>query len=78
METKVNLSTTFHSQMDGKTESMIQTLEDILRPCVINCDGSWVDHLPLIEFSYNNSYHSGIGMDPFKALYGRRCKSPIG
>ncbi|XP_060202948.1 uncharacterized protein LOC132631389, partial [Lycium barbarum] len=41
-------------------------------------EGNWDDHLPLIEFSYNNSYHASIGMSPFEALYGRRCRSPIG
>ena len=45
---------------------------------MIDFIGSWDDHLPLIEFSYNNSYHLNIGMAPFEALYGRRCRSPIG
>ncbi|WMV40704.1 hypothetical protein MTR67_034089 [Solanum verrucosum] len=40
--------------------------------------GNWDDHLPLIEFAYNNSYHSSIQMGPYEALYGRRCRSPIG
>ncbi|KAD4385810.1 hypothetical protein E3N88_25979 [Mikania micrantha] len=42
-----------------------------------NFGGSWDTHLPLIEFSYNNSYHSSIGCAPFEALYGRKCRSPI-
>ncbi|WMV24600.1 hypothetical protein MTR67_017985 [Solanum verrucosum] len=75
--TKVNLSTTFHPQTDGQAERTIKTLQDILRACVINFKGSWDDHLPLIKFAYNKSYHYSIGMAPFEALYGRRCRSPI-
>ncbi|WMV50993.1 hypothetical protein MTR67_044378 [Solanum verrucosum] len=50
----------------------------MLRGCVINFKGNWDDHLPLIEFAYNNSYHSSIQTTPYEALYGRRCKSLIG
>ncbi|GJT25006.1 putative reverse transcriptase domain-containing protein [Tanacetum coccineum] len=53
------------------------TLEDMLRACVIDFGGSWDVHLPLAEFSYNNSYHSSIRCAPFKALYGRKCRSPV-
>ena len=49
----------------------------MLRACVLDLGGIWDSHLPLIEFAYNNSYHSSIGMAPFKSLYGRRCRSPI-
>ncbi|KAH0655152.1 hypothetical protein KY285_030034 [Solanum tuberosum] len=76
--TQVNLSTTFHPQTDGQAEHTIQTLENMLRACVIDFKGSWDDHLPLIEFAYNNSYHSSIQMAPYEALYGRRCRSPVG
>ena len=76
--TQVNLSTAFHPQTDGQAERTIQTLEDMLRACVIDFKGSWDDHLPLIEFAYNNSYHSSIKMAPYEALYGRKCRSPIG
>ncbi|WMV08922.1 hypothetical protein MTR67_002307 [Solanum verrucosum] len=76
--TNVNLSTTFHPQPDGQVERTIKTLEDMLRACVIDFKGYWDDHLPLIGFDYNNSYHSSIGMAPFEALYGRMCRSPIG
>ncbi|WMV29753.1 hypothetical protein MTR67_023138 [Solanum verrucosum] len=62
---------------DGQEERTIQIIEDILRACVIDFKGNWDDHLPLIEFSYNNSYHSSIAMAPFEALYGRRYRSPI-
>ncbi|WMV54613.1 hypothetical protein MTR67_047998 [Solanum verrucosum] len=76
--TQVKFSTAFHPQTDGQAERTIQTLEDNLRACVIDFKGNWDDHLPLIEFSYNNSYHSSIAMVPFEALYGRRCRSPVG
>ena len=76
--TRVKLTTAFHPQTDGQAERTIQTLEDMLRACVLELKGSWDDHLPLIEFAYNNSYHSSIGMAPFEALYGRRCRSPVG
>ena len=64
--------------MDGQAERTIQTLEDILRACVIDFKGSWDDHLPLIEFAYNNNYHSIIQMASYEALNGRRCISPVG
>ena len=67
---QVMLSTAFHPQTDGQTERTIHTLEDMLRACVIDFRGSWDDHLPLIEFSYNNIYNSSIAMAPFEALYG--------
>ncbi|KAF3644295.1 hypothetical protein FXO37_21536 [Capsicum annuum] len=59
-------------------ERTIQTLEDMLRACALDFKGSWDEHLLLIEFAYNNSYHSSIGMAPFEALYERKCRSPIG
>ncbi|XP_070015151.1 uncharacterized protein [Nicotiana sylvestris] len=76
--TQVNLSTAFHPQTDGQAERTIQTLEDMLRACVLDFNRSWDEHLPLIEFSFINSYHSSIQMAPYEALYGRRCRSPIG
>jgi hypothetical protein len=75
--TKLEFSTAFHPQTDGQTERTIQTLEDMIRACVMDFGGSWDDHLPLIEFSYNNSYHSSIQMAPYEALYGRKCRSPL-
>lgn len=77
MGTVLNFSTSFHPQSDGQSERTIQTLEDMLRACVMDFKGSWDDHVPLIEFAYNNSFHSTIGMAPFEALYGRKCRSPI-
>ncbi|WRX17141.1 Reverse transcriptase domain - like 10 [Theobroma cacao] len=55
----------------------IQTLEDMLRACVIDFIGSWDKHLPLVEFAYNNSFQSSIGMAPYEALYGRKCRTPL-
>ena len=49
----------------------------MLRACVLDFKGSWIDHLTLVEFTYNNSYQASIGMEPYEALYGRRCRSPI-
>ena len=75
--TRLKFSTAFHPQTDGQTERTIQTLEDLLRACVLEFHGSWDDHLPLIEFAYNNGYHSSIQMAPYEALYGRPCRSPL-
>ena len=71
------MSTTFHPQTDGQSEKTIQVLEDMLRACVLDHKGSWEEHLPLLEFAYNNSYQASIQMAPYEALYGRRCSSPI-
>ncbi|XP_038894617.1 uncharacterized protein LOC120083126 [Benincasa hispida] len=75
--TKLYFSIAFHPQTDGQSEWAIQTLEDMLRACVLQFKGSWDTHLSLIEFAYNNSYHSSIGMASYKALYGRPCRTPI-
>ena len=76
METKLNLSTVFHPQTNGQSERTIQTLEDLLRACAMKFQDNWEEHLPLAEFTYNNSYQTSIGMAPFEALYGRKCRSP--
>ncbi|KAD3336514.1 hypothetical protein E3N88_32033 [Mikania micrantha] len=75
--TRLDMSTAYHPQTDGQSERMIQTLEDMLRACVVDFGNSWETHLPLVEFSYNNSYHTSIKAAPFEALYGRKCRSPI-
>lgn len=77
MGTKISLSTAFHPQTDGQSERTIQTLEDMLRACVLSWKGNWEDHLALVEFAYNNSYQASIKMAPFEALYGRKCVSPL-
>ncbi|GJR86722.1 putative reverse transcriptase domain-containing protein [Tanacetum coccineum] len=75
--TNLDMSTVYHPQTDGQSERTIQTLEDMLRACAIDFGKGWVNHLPLVEFSYNNSYHASIKAAPFKALYGRKCRSPV-
>nr|GFA11736.1 reverse transcriptase domain-containing protein [Tanacetum cinerariifolium] len=75
--TSLDMSTAYHPQTDGQSERTIQTLEDMLRACVINFGNGWVKHFPLVEFSYNNSYHASIKAAPFEALYGRKCRSPV-
>ncbi|GKD10665.1 putative reverse transcriptase domain-containing protein [Tanacetum coccineum] len=75
--TQLDMSTAYHPETDGQSERTIQTLEDMLRACVIDFGKGWDRHLPLIEFSYNNSYHTSIKAAPFEALYGRKCRSPI-
>ncbi|KAI3825406.1 hypothetical protein L1987_06889 [Smallanthus sonchifolius] len=75
--TRLDMSTAYHPQTDGQSERTIQTLEDMLRACVIDFGGNWDTHLPLAEFSYNNSYHTSIKASPFEALYGRKCRSPL-
>ncbi|GKC69981.1 putative reverse transcriptase domain-containing protein [Tanacetum coccineum] len=73
----LDMSTAYHPQTDGQSERTIQTLEDTLHAYVINFGKGWVKHLPLVEFSYNNSYHASIKAAPFEALYGRKCRSPV-
>ncbi|GJU15366.1 putative reverse transcriptase domain-containing protein [Tanacetum coccineum] len=75
--TDVSMSTAYHPETDGQSERTIQTLEDMLRACVIDFGKGWVKHLPLAEFSYNNSYHASIKAAPYEALYGRKCRSPV-
>ncbi|GJV73438.1 putative reverse transcriptase domain-containing protein [Tanacetum coccineum] len=77
MGTRLDMSTAYHPETDGQSERTIQTLEDMLRACVIDFGNGWEGHLPLIEFSYNNSYHASIKAAPFEALYGRKCRSPV-
>ncbi|GKB20602.1 putative reverse transcriptase domain-containing protein, partial [Tanacetum coccineum] len=70
--TQLDMSTTYHPEADGQSERTIQTLEDMLRACVIDFGKGWEKHLPLVEFSYNSSYHASIKAAPFEALYGRK------
>ncbi|GJT14907.1 putative reverse transcriptase domain-containing protein [Tanacetum coccineum] len=71
------ISDPYHPQTDSQRERTIQTLEDMLRACVLDFGKGWDRHLPLVEFLYNNSYHTSIKAAPFEALYGRKCRSPI-
>ena len=77
MGTQLTMSTTFHPQTDGQSEMTIQVLEDMMRACVLYHQGSWEEHLPLLEFVYNNSYQASIQMEPYESLYGRPCRSPL-
>nr|GEU30411.1 putative reverse transcriptase domain-containing protein [Tanacetum cinerariifolium] len=77
MGTRSDMSTVYHPETDGKNERTIQTLEDMLRACVIDFGNGWEIHLPLVKFSYKNSYHASIKAAPFEALYGRKCRSPV-
>ncbi|GKE71070.1 putative reverse transcriptase domain-containing protein [Tanacetum coccineum] len=75
--TQLDMSTAYHPETDRQSERTIQTLKDMLRACVIDFGKGWERHLPLVEFSYNNSYHASIKAAPFEALYGRKCRSPV-
>ncbi|GKD52343.1 putative reverse transcriptase domain-containing protein [Tanacetum coccineum] len=75
--TRLDMSTAYHPQIEGQSERTIQTLEDMLRTCVIDFGNGWDRHLPLVEFSYNNSYHTSIKAAQFEALYGRKFRSPV-
>ena len=75
--TKLKFSTTFHPQIDGQSERLIQVLEDMLRGCVMEFSGSWDRYIPMMEFAYNNSFQSIIGMAPYEALYVRKCRTPV-
>ena len=75
--TRLNFSTAFHPQTDGQSEIMIQVLEDMFRGCVLDFPRSWDMYIPLMEFSYNNSYQSSICMTPYEALYGRNCRTLV-
>ncbi|GJS09320.1 putative reverse transcriptase domain-containing protein [Tanacetum coccineum] len=75
--TRLDMSTAYHPQTDGQSERTIQNLKDMLRACEIDFGGSWDTHLPLGEFSYNNSYHSSIRCGTFEVLYERKYSSPV-
>ena len=77
MGTRLTMSTAFHPQTDGHSERTIYVLEDMQRACVLDHKGSREEHLPLVEFAYNNSYQASIQMAPYEALYGRPCRSPL-
>ena len=77
MGTRLMMSTAFHPQTNGQSERTIQVLKDMLRACVLDHQCSREEHLPLVEFAYNNSYQTSIQMAPYEALYGRPCRSPL-
>jgi hypothetical protein len=73
--TQLNLSTTYHLEIDGQTERVNQVMEDMLRMYIMDNQTQWEKYLPLVDFSYNNSFHSSIRMPPYEALYGRPCRT---
>ena len=75
--TTLHFNTAFHSQTNGQFERTIQTLKDMFWACVLEFKNSWVDHLSLVEFAYNNGYQASIGMAPYKALYGKKCRTSL-
>nr|GFC14514.1 reverse transcriptase domain-containing protein [Tanacetum cinerariifolium] len=75
--TRLDMSIAYHPEIDDQSKRTIQTLEDMLRACAIDFRKGWVNHLPLVKFSYDNSYHANIKAVPFEALYGRKCRLPI-
>jgi hypothetical protein len=77
MGTKLDFSSAYHPQTDGQTERVNQIMEDMLRACVLTYGKVWEQNLPYAEFSYNNSYQASLGMSPFEALYGRKCRTPL-
>ena len=77
MGTQLMLNTAFHPRTDSQSERTLQKLEDMLQACVQTLKGGLEEHLPLIEFAYNNSYQASIQMEPYEALYGRSCRSLV-
>nr|KYP73129.1 Transposon Ty3-I Gag-Pol polyprotein [Cajanus cajan] len=77
LETRLRLSSIYNPQIDGQSKRTIQSLEDLLWACVLDHLSSWEEVLPLVEFTYDNSFHANIGITPFEALYGRRCRNPL-
>ncbi|TYI29851.1 hypothetical protein ES332_A05G345700v1 [Gossypium tomentosum] len=75
--TKLHFCTAFLLQMNSQSERIIQILEDMLRCCILEFEGTWEQYLPLIEYAYNNSFQSSIKMAPYEALYGRKCRTPL-
>ncbi|GJS63319.1 putative reverse transcriptase domain-containing protein [Tanacetum coccineum] len=75
--TSLDMSTAYHPPTDEQSEKTIQTLKDMLGACVIDFGKGWVNHFPLVKFSYNNSYHASINAAPFEAFYGQKCHSPV-
>eukprot|EP00253_Pinus_taeda_P012641 PITA_12641 len=75
--TQLNFSTAYHPQTDGQTERVNQVVEDMLRAFVMQQPTLWEEYLHLVEFSYNNGYHTSTQMSPFEVMYGRKCRTPI-
>ena len=74
MGTQSTMSTAFHLQTDGQSEMTIHVLDNMLRACVLDLKGSWEEHLPLVEFTYNNNYQASIQKTLYEVLYRRPCQ----
>eukprot|EP00253_Pinus_taeda_P022179 PITA_22179 len=74
--TQLNFSTAYHPQTDGQTEQVNQVVEDMLRAYVMQQPTLWEEYLHLVEFTYNNGYHTSTQLSPFEVLYGRKCRTP--
>ena len=77
LSTFLNFSTTYHPETDGQIEQVNHVLEDLLHMYYMEQQYKWEEYFPLVEFSYNKSYHYSLGMAPFEALYRQRCQTPI-
>ena len=75
--TKLNFSTAYHPQTNGQIERVNQVLEDMLHMYVMDKPTKWEDYLHLVEIAYNNGKQASLGMSPYEALYGRRCRTPV-
>jgi hypothetical protein len=73
MDTRLNSSSAYHPQTDGKTKRVNQILEEMLRGCALKDSKSWDKCLPYVEFSDNNSYQKSLKMSSFIVLYGCKC-----
>ena len=74
---KLNLYTAYHPLTNGHSKQTIQTLEELLYLCVLEFEDPWQKVLPIVVFSYNNSYHHNIRVAPFEALYGRKSMTHL-
>jgi hypothetical protein len=73
----LNFSTAYHLKSDGQTERVNKVIEDMLRMYVMDKRSKWENYLHMVEFAYNNVYQASLKMSPFKAVYGRRCNTPV-
>ena len=75
--TKLNFSTAYHPQTDGKIERVNQVLEEMLCMYVMDKPTKWEYYLHLVEFDYKNGQQASFGMSPYESLYGKRCRTPL-
>jgi hypothetical protein len=77
LDTQLNFSTTYHPQTDSQTERTNRIVEDMLWMYVMDFPTKWEEYLHLVEFAYNNGYHTSLKMSPFEVMYGRKCRTPV-